>query len=146
MRSFAPVLLRIGMSLIFIWFGISQITSQTNWVDYVPSAITIAFNVSAATLVMANGIFEILFGSALLLGFFTRWTAFFLALHMFDIVYIVGFDATGVRDFGIAIGTATVWLFGSDWFSLDRLRLATTITTKKEAPTLDVNGNQEIII
>jgi hypothetical protein len=38
---------------------------------------------------------------------------------MLDITYVVGFDAVGVRDFGLAIATVAIFMFGVDRFSLD---------------------------
>ncbi|MES2985525.1 MAG: DoxX family protein [Patescibacteria group bacterium] len=117
----APTILRIGISLVFLWFGYSQVSDQVQWVLYVPESIVNLSKINAETLVLLNGIFEIVFGTALLLGFWTRTAALLLALHMFEIVYIVGFDATGVRDFGIAVAAVAVFLHGKDGFTLDAL-------------------------
>ena len=117
---FSPVILRIGISLVFLWFGISQISDPTSWLAYVPQSISDMTHVSIPAIVFLNGLFEIIFGSALLLGFKTRFVSFFLALHILDITYVVGFDSTGVRDFGITIASIAIWMNGMDWFSLDR--------------------------
>jgi len=120
LRMFSPVLLRIGVSLVFLWFGTNQLSDPTNWVAYVPQSIVDISHVSVTVIVYLNGIFEIVAGAALLLGIFTRTAALLLALHILDITLIVGLDATGVRDFGISIATVCVWLNGMDWLSLDR--------------------------
>lgn len=117
---FAPVILRVGMSALFLWFGASQIMDPVSWVGFVPQSIIDMTGLAATTLVYMNATFEIVFGSALLLGFFTRWAAFFLALHLIDITYIVGLDAIGMRDAGLAVAATAVWLYGSDWLTLDR--------------------------
>ncbi|MDE1874595.1 MAG: DoxX family protein [Patescibacteria group bacterium] len=129
LRLFAPVVLRIGIALVFLWFGYDQFRDPSAWTAYVPQfAVTISM-LSATTLVHINAAFELIFGAALMLGFFTRFVAFFLTLHMFDIMFIVGWDAVGVRDFGLSIATTAIWLFGPDWFSLDRF-------FKEKAPSL----------
>ena len=120
LKLFSPVLLRVGIAAVFIWFGISQLQDARSWVDYVPQFIVSISFMSATTLVHLNGIFEVVFGAALLLGFFTRFAAFFLALHILDIMFIVGWNAIGVRDFGLAVATIAVWLNGSDFLALDR--------------------------
>ncbi len=66
-----------------------------------------------------NGAFEIIFGLCLLLGYFTQVTALFLALHMLDITFTVGYTSIGVRDFGLAVATISVFLYGSDMWCLD---------------------------
>ena len=114
------MILRIGISLVFLWFGISQLSDPASWIGYVPDFITQMSHLSVTTIVLINGAFEIIFGSMLLCGFYTRFAALLLALHMLDITFTVGFDAIGVRDFGISIASIAVFLNGMDWFSLDR--------------------------
>lgn len=119
MKKIAPTVLRIGIALVFLWFGTEQIINPNMWVGYIPESLVSMLSLSALKLVYLNGLFEIIFASALLLGYFTRFTALLLALHMLDITYVVGFDAVGVRDFGLAIATITIFMFGVDHFSLD---------------------------
>jgi uncharacterized membrane protein YphA (DoxX/SURF4 family) len=120
LKAFSPVIVRIGIALVFIWFGINQLTDTTAWTGFVPQSIIDISGIAVATIVHLNGVFEIVFGAALLLGFFTRFAAFFLALHIIDITYIVGLDSIGVRDFGLSMATIAVWFNGSDFFTLDR--------------------------
>jgi len=119
MNKYAPTVLRIGIALVILWFGTQQLINPTQWVGYIPDGLVGILSLSALKLVYLNGLFEIFFGSALLLGYFTRVSALLLALHMLDITYIVGFDAVGVRDFGIAIATVSLFMFGMSPFSLD---------------------------
>ena len=118
--NFAPTLLRVGMSLVFIWFGSQQLHDASAWVSYIPTSIISLSHLSALTLVYFNGAFEVVFGLSLLFGFFTRVSALLLALHMFDIMYVVGYNEIGIRDFGLAIATLAVFLYGVDKYSLDR--------------------------
>ena len=131
-KLFSPVILRIGIALVFIWFGVNQFLDTVSWTAYVPQwMVSISF-LSAATLVHLNGVFEIVFGAALLLGFFTRVAAFLLMLHMIDITFIVGLDSIGVRDFGLSIATIAVWLNGMDFLTLDRFMKRTSGSTKPD--------------
>lgn len=119
-KSYSPVVLRIGLALVFLWFGTNQFLDTSAWIGFVPQSVVDMSSLSAQTLVHLNGIFEIVFGAALLLGFFTRFVAFFLALHMLDIMFIVGWDSIGVRDFGLSMATIAIWLNGADFLTLDR--------------------------
>ncbi len=119
LSSFAPVLLRIGMSLVFFWFSYAQLTNGQMWTSYVPDYAVSLSHMSASTLVFANGIFELVFGALLLLGLFTRIAALLLALHMVEIVYSVGYSPIGVRDFGLCIAAFSIFLYGSDKWCLD---------------------------
>lgn len=122
MKKYSPTVLRIGIALVFLWFGTAQIIDPTRWVSYIPEGIVGIFSLNALKLVYLNGLFEIIFASALLLGYFTRVSALLLALHMLDITYVVGFDAVGVRDFGLSIAAIAVFMHGADYFSLDYFR------------------------
>jgi|SRR5581483_2218511 len=119
LKSFSPVLLRIGLALIFLWFGTNQFTHTNDWLGFVPDSIANLSHLSTTTLVHLNGAFEIIFGAALLLGIFTRFVSFLLALHLLDIMFIVGLNALGVRDFGLTIATFAVWMHGRDFLTLD---------------------------
>lgn len=118
MTSSAPTVLRIGMSLIILWFGIQQIIDVTSWIGYLPEW-TATLPVSQSSLVYLNGSFEIIFGVFMLLGFYTRISALLLALHLLDIVYLVGYDATGMRDLGLAIAISAIFLYGPDKCCID---------------------------
>ncbi len=115
-RLYAPAVLRIGISLVFLWFGTQQLINTNQWVGLIPESLTNVINISTSTLVHFNGSFEIVFGLALLFGFFTRITSLLLALHMFHIMLTVGYSAIGVRDFGVAIATTAVFSIWSTCF------------------------------
>lgn len=121
LKQLAPVVLRIGLALVFIWFGTQQLLDVKMWVGLVPDFVISISHVSATTLVHFNGAFEIVFGLALLVGISTRVTAFLLALHIIDIMFVVGYGPIGVRDFGLSVATVAIFLNGADFFTLDRL-------------------------
>ncbi|MEY2664736.1 MAG: DoxX [Candidatus Parcubacteria bacterium] len=120
LKSLAPTVLRIGVALVFLWFGTQQLTNTDQWLRLIPQFIVDFSGLSAATIVHISGVFEIIFGIALLIGFYTRTAALLLALHIIDITFIVGYGPTGVRDFGISIATIAVFLYGADYFTVDR--------------------------
>ncbi len=59
---------------------------------------------------MGNGIFEVVLGTLLAMGFFVRIIAFILALHLIPIALDFGFVPTGVRDLGLSIATLALSL------------------------------------
>lgn len=119
MSLWALLVVRVGLSAVFLWFGIYQIMDPAPWGVLIPQAIISLSGLSATTLVLFNGWFEVVFGICLLLGFFTRLTALLLALHLFNITFVVGYNDVGVRDFGLAMATLSIFLRGSDALSLD---------------------------
>ena len=113
-----PVVLRYSMAAVILWFGIQQFLHTETWTAYVPDSATALTHLSATTLVYINGTFEVLFGFLLVFGIQVRLTALLLALHLLDIMYVVGYGEIGVRDFGLALATLVVSMNGPDAFSL----------------------------
>lgn len=119
MHTIAPAVLRIGVSLVFLWFGSQQLLDVNSWTRLIPEFVTSITGLSATFLVYFNGAFEIIFATCLILGYFTRISAFMLAVHMIHIMVAVGYGPTGVRDFGIAIATVATFLNGPTIWSVD---------------------------
>ena len=120
LAPYAPAVVRIGMSLVFLWFGSSQLADTEAWTAWLP-AWTDSLPLNGENLVRLNGGFEVVFGALLLLGFYVRPVALLLALHMFQVASTVGYSEIGVRDFGLALATTSVFLYGADLYTLDAL-------------------------
>jgi uncharacterized membrane protein YphA (DoxX/SURF4 family) len=116
-KGYAPITVRMGVAIVFLWFGINQIINPELFFSYVPQ---IFYQFGPSTLVLTNGVFETLFGSLLLLGVFTRLTSFLLSMHLLFIVIGLGYNDVAVRDFGLMLATFSVFLNGPDKASLDR--------------------------
>ena len=115
--QYAPVVLRFGMVVLFLWFGLSQITNPGDWVSWVPAWTSVFL--SPTMIVLLNGAFETVGGILLAVGFWTRWAALLLSLHLFLIAWEVGYNDIGVRDFALAVSTLALSLFGPDRFTID---------------------------
>jgi uncharacterized membrane protein YphA (DoxX/SURF4 family) len=74
----------------------------------------------APVVIKLNGWLEVILGLLLLLGIWVRPVALVLALNLFSIASTFGLAPTGVRDFGLAITTFSIFLRGSDMWSLGR--------------------------
>src|SRR3989344_634349 len=120
MRGLAPAIVRVGVSVVFIWFGYQQLIDASPWTILVPSWVTSLSDINAINFIYFNGIFEVVFGVCLLLGLFTQIVGFLLALHMLHITYLVGYNDVGVRDFGLSLSTIAVFLHGADSWCVDK--------------------------
>ena len=116
---YSPVVLRTGLVLLFLWFGLSQIMNPGDWVAWVPQW-TESLGLSAATVVLLNGLFEVVLGVLLAIGFYTRIAALLLSLHLLFIAYEIGYNDIGVRDFALAVATLSLALSTPDQFTLDK--------------------------
>ena len=133
LRPYSAAVLRISMSLLFLWFGINQLIFPQTFLGYLPSwafsdqqgmgqtmhlAVT---NLGGAyTLIFFNGFFEIVLGLLLLAGIFTRIVAFVLAVHLFGIAFTLGYNDIAVRDFTLSMATLVVAINGHDKLCFDK--------------------------
>lgn len=117
MKSYAPVILRLGLCFVFLWFGTSQIIDQTMWTGLIPDYAMNLSGMSAKSLVMVNGIFEVVAAVLLAIGVFVRPVAFLLGLHLIGIIAELGLTPIGVRDIGLMIATFSIALYGPDRLS-----------------------------
>lgn len=116
---YAPSVLRLGMAAVILWFSTQQFIHPDAWVAYVPDGALSLTGLSAGTLVFLNGLFELIFGLMLLIGWQTRISAVLLSLHLLDIMYVVGYGEIGVRDFGLALATLSIAMQGPDILAIE---------------------------
>lgn len=115
---FAPIVLRLALAAVVLWFGASQVMSQTMWTGLVPSWAVKISGFSAGTIVQMNGVFELIAGSMLALGILTQLMALLLSAHLFVITTHLGLSPVGVRDFGLSFALLALALFGDDAWTL----------------------------
>ena len=114
---YAPSVTRIAISLVFLWFGINQLFLPENFLGYLPKfLLELGF---AKTVVMFNGIGEIILAGCLLAGFLIRPVSLLLSIHLLSIIISLGYGDIAVRDFGLMIVTFAVFLGGADLWSID---------------------------
>lgn len=116
--KYAPAIVRLGLAFVFLWFGLSQLFGPSSWIGLIPSWLVSLTGISATTFVILNGLFEVIAGTLLVFGIWTRIVAGLLFLHLITIIFDVGLSAIGIRDIGLALATLSVSLYGQDDFSL----------------------------
>ena len=116
MKKYAPIVVRLAIALVFLWFGSNQIMAPGEWFGYLPGFVP---EQSMALFVTVNGIAEIILGLLLVMGLFTRIVALLLALHLLGIIFFVGYNEIGVRDFGLMLAAVSIALHGPDAWCLD---------------------------
>jgi len=118
MKKYAPAVLRISISLLFLWFGLTSIFNYQVLQGYVP-VFAYSFSLSIKSILLINGLFEVIFGLSLLIGFKIKISSLLLSIHTFLIAISLGYNEVAVRDFAIAFATFSIFLNGDDKWSLD---------------------------
>ncbi|MDB5188929.1 MAG: hypothetical protein JWM92_527 [Candidatus Nomurabacteria bacterium] len=150
MKNFSSILLRIAIAAVFIWFGIQQLIDPTSWVGFLPTWVN-TLPISQTVFIYLNGVFELIFGTALLLGFYSRIAALLLGLHLLGITQTVGYSAIGVRDFGLALSALSIAASGPSPFSLDMAFrkdepvVTTTYTPTSYTPTRPIQSPEPVV-
>jgi hypothetical protein len=91
------------------------------WSTIIPAYATGLTGLSAITIVQLNAVFELVLSVALIVGVYTRLAGLLAALHIAQITLMMGYNAIGVRDFGLAMASLSIFLRGDDEFSVTKL-------------------------
>lgn len=122
-EKYAPILLRLSLSGVFLWFGINQLLNTQAWIPWLTQRAA-QIPLEASTIILINGSFEVIFGLLLLIGLYTRIVAILLGIHLLGIAFSIGYSDVAVRDVGLALATFAISLHGVDSWTLDkRLRV-----------------------
>lgn len=132
LETYSGAVLRYGMSAVILWFSVQQFLHTDLWTAYVPDGIVAMTHLSATTLVYGNALFELVFGILLVFGWQVRIVALLLAIHLFDIMYVVGYGEIGVRDFGLALATFTIFMNGGDILCIQQKKTIENCTMPTE--------------
>jgi uncharacterized membrane protein YphA (DoxX/SURF4 family) len=112
-KKYAPQVVRIGMASVFLWFGVSQILQPSYFMGYMPDWVN-TLPISSDLFIIMNGVFEVVFGGLLAIGYFTRFSAAILSLHLLGIIQSLGYNDIAIRDLGLLFGLVSVVLHGPD--------------------------------
>ena len=118
MKDYSPIVLRFGIVFVFLWFGINQLVFTDDYISYLPEFLL--SSESAHLAVIVNGSFEIILAGLLLIGLFTKFSAFLLSINLLMITISLGYNDIAVRDLGLTIATFAIFLGGEDRWCLDR--------------------------
>lgn len=119
MQKYSSTVLRIGIGLVIIYFSSQQFINPSSWISFLPSWTT-SLPISQIQFVYLNAYFELIFGILLIIGFYIRIVAALLTLHMLGIVLSIGYNPTGMRDFGIFIALLSISLHEVNHLSVDK--------------------------
>jgi uncharacterized membrane protein YphA (DoxX/SURF4 family) len=98
--------LRIGLAIVFLWFGIDKFLYPDYWVNaWLPSSMASwfgSFGISASEIIYTAAIFEVLVAVSLLINIFTAVFSVLAVAYLLAIMAVNGFSEVLVRDVGLA--------------------------------------------
>jgi len=111
-QHYAPLIVRWAIALVFVWFGLNQLFIPEDFLGYLPdSLLSLSY---ASTLVMINGVFELIAGGLLLWGVLIRPVSLLLFLHLISIIVTLGYNDLAIRDAGLALVTLALFIGGNN--------------------------------
>src|SRR3989338_6424786 len=115
----APILLRTGIAVVFLIFGVDKFFHVDSWLAYVPVWAAKMIPIDMTLFMYIQGVIEALLGFLLLIGFWSRTISFLCALHLAGIIVALGYNEITVRDFGLFMATLVLSLREQGKWSID---------------------------
>lgn len=123
-QNYLPMfIIRLGLSFVFLWFGIDKFIQPMFWASWMPKILIDAIPFSKIIFIYILGLGELILGVLLLIGLFTRLIALFVAIHLCGVIISIGFNDIAVRDFGLLLSAIALAINKIHYFSLDSYRL-----------------------
>lgn len=125
--AFAPVVLRLGLALVFLLFGMQKLVVP----EQTRAEIQLLLNLGLGTTAAINyyfGLLELLVALGFFFGAWIRTVSVIAALSLLSILasfflkYGTKMDPTLYRDLGLLGGALSLWLTGAGPWSLDHWR------------------------
>ncbi len=117
------LLLRSGIGIVFVVFGLDKLPHPTNWLMFIPSLVPqIIERISGLTtyqFLRVQGIIEAILGLQLLFGILSRETALCCATFLSGIIYAIGFEQIGIRDLGLFFSSVAILCLGGGEWSIE---------------------------
>ncbi|GIW65526.1 MAG: hypothetical protein KatS3mg094_045 [Candidatus Parcubacteria bacterium] len=123
MEDYGKLILRIGLGIVFLYFGISQLIVPQRWIYLIPDIKVIYLNdIFKQKIVLINGIFDCLIGICFILGLFIKIVSLLSTLHLLFIFFFsLGFTPSGFRDLGLALASLSLFFLGAGNFKLKKI-------------------------
>ncbi len=111
--------LRLGLGGVFVWFGIDKFFHPNVWSAYMPGWFSSILPMGIFTFIYLLGVFEIIAGSLVLFGLYTRISAVICAVFLFGIICSLGLNDVMIRDAGLLFLALGIAMLGAGSRSLD---------------------------
>jgi len=117
MDKYSTLALRLGLAIVFIYFGIGKLMHDI-WFETIKAMPLFSFFGSGIDyFIYSIGVIEITIGLALMIGFKTKIFAALASLQLITILILLKFGE--IRDIGLLAASIALFFSGSDFLSLD---------------------------
>ena len=119
---YGTLIARVGISAVFLWFGIDKFVHTINWIGWVPEWMQALIPMSMTNFMYLQGIIEAVIGLLLLIGYKVRFAGLLAVLTLAGVeIAMVGTGQTEMmlRDAGLLAASLSLFLTGSDCLSID---------------------------
>lgn len=109
MNHIGKIILRAGLSIVFLYFSFNQFMASEKWANLLPDfLLNLNFGIY---FIYLNAVIDLLIGLCFLFGFFIRFISIVAFLHILIIVFIgLGINSpSGVRDLGLAFASLSLF-------------------------------------
>ncbi|HLA23637.1 MAG TPA: DoxX family membrane protein [Candidatus Nanoarchaeia archaeon] len=120
LEKYSSLSLRFGLAIVLFWFSVKQFLNPSAWTGLVPSGISQI--IDPVYIIYLNVNLEIILGTLLILGLFTRVASLVLLIHLIPIILSLGIDSpSAIRDVGLLFAALALALSGSNFISIDSI-------------------------
>lgn len=108
------IILRLGLGIVFLYFGINQLLNPSEWIIFLPDFLS---NFKFATyFIYLNGVFDILLGLFFLFGFLLKIVSVLAFFHLLGIIFFsLGINSSiGIRDLGLAFSALSLFFLDKE--------------------------------
>jgi uncharacterized membrane protein YphA (DoxX/SURF4 family) len=123
-KQYGTFIVRIGIAVVFLWFGIDKFVHTNNWIGWVPMWMRSLIPISLTSFMYIQGVIETLVGFLLLIGFKTRFAAFLAVITLLGVeLSMVGTGQVEImlRDAGLLAASLSLFFTGSNFLSVDAM-------------------------
>ncbi len=103
-EAYVPLYLRLGLGIVFFWFGIDKFITPEIWIGMVPPSITQFLPISPALFNVIQGAAETLVGTMLIIGWKHQLAALMGGIILLPIIGLMLFEGVydiALRDIGL---------------------------------------------
>lgn len=118
MKNYVQLILRIGLGIVFFWFGIDKFINPEFWMSFIP--LWLKLPISFELFIYIQGIIEAIIGLLIIIGLFTKIASSIAAIILIVIIASIGFNDISIRDFGL-LSIAISLIFLKPSLSIDNI-------------------------